>query len=144
MSKPPTFTSAAEVEAAFYDAIIKADLEAMMAVWSEEEEVICIHPGGPRLVGLTAVRELWRQIFENGPRISVRTSHQVIIANTMLVMHNVLEHFSNLNETTHAPPVVATNIYTRTPHGWRMVVHHASPTPDISQLELRGVPHILH
>lgn len=144
MSKSLIFTSAAEVEAAFYDAIAKADLEAMMTVWSEDEEVICIHPGGPRLVGLTAVRELWRQIFDNGPRIAVRTSHEVVIANTMLVMHNVLEHFSSLNETTHSPPIVATNVYTRTPHGWRMVMHHASPTPEISQLELRGVPQILH
>ena len=51
MSKA-VFTSPQEVEDAFYDAFARADLEAMMVVWSEDEEVICIHPGAPRVVGL--------------------------------------------------------------------------------------------
>jgi hypothetical protein len=25
------------------------------------------------------------------------------------------------------PPIIATNVYLRTPAGWRMIVHHASP-----------------
>ena len=38
--------SAAEVEAAFYDALHRADLEALMALWADDEEIVCIHPGG--------------------------------------------------------------------------------------------------
>ena len=27
-----------------------------MAVWSDDEEVACVHPGGPRMVGNAAIR----------------------------------------------------------------------------------------
>jgi hypothetical protein len=42
----------------------------MMAVWSEDEEVVCVHPGSIRLIGLSAIRESWRQLFESGTRSS--------------------------------------------------------------------------
>ena len=48
--------SAAEVEAAFYDALNRADLEALMALWADDEEIVCIHPGGARLIGHAAIR----------------------------------------------------------------------------------------
>ena len=60
MSKP-IFATAEEAEQAFYDALANCDLEAMMAVWSEDEEIICIHPGGPRFSGFAAVREVFRK-----------------------------------------------------------------------------------
>ena len=39
--------SAAEVEVAFYEAINRADVQALMALWADDEEIVCIHPGGP-------------------------------------------------------------------------------------------------
>ena len=33
-----------EAESAFYAALARADLDGMMAVWSEDEEVVCMHP----------------------------------------------------------------------------------------------------
>ena len=51
------FASPEDAETAFYDAIERADLEAMMAIWADDEEVACIHPAGQRLTGLAAVRE---------------------------------------------------------------------------------------
>ena len=65
----PIFTSPEEAETAFYAALSRADLDGMMAVWSEDEEVVCIHPGSIRLVGLAAIRESWRQLFAAGTRI---------------------------------------------------------------------------
>ena len=55
---PPLQTplSAEAVEEAFYDAMRRGDLAAMMALWADEDEVICAHPNGPRHVGLEAVR----------------------------------------------------------------------------------------
>ena len=32
-----------EIEAAYYDALGRADLEALMALWADDEEIICIH-----------------------------------------------------------------------------------------------------
>src|SRR5262245_28748700 len=58
--------SAAEVETAFYDALNRADLEALMALWADDEEIVCVHPGGPRLIGHRAIRESWSAILERG------------------------------------------------------------------------------
>ena len=48
------FTTAEEAEAAFYDAIGRADLDALMSVWSDDEDIVCIHPTGQRLSGAAA------------------------------------------------------------------------------------------
>ncbi|MCM2340987.1 nuclear transport factor 2 family protein, partial [Rhodoferax sp.] len=48
--------SSDEVETAFYEALQNADLERLMACWADEDEVVCVHPGGPRMVGLGAIR----------------------------------------------------------------------------------------
>ena len=45
-----------EIEAQFYEALQTADLERLMALWINDELVRCIHPGGPLLVGATAIR----------------------------------------------------------------------------------------
>ena len=41
----------------------------MMAVWSDDEAVFCVHPGGGRLSGVAAVRGAWRSIFSEGPNL---------------------------------------------------------------------------
>jgi hypothetical protein len=40
MPKKPIFTSPQEVETAFYEALERGDLEAMMTVWAEDEDII--------------------------------------------------------------------------------------------------------
>ena len=48
-----------DTEAAFYDAISRADIDGLMAIWAEDDEIICIHPGAPRLIGHAAIRASW-------------------------------------------------------------------------------------
>ena len=110
MSKP-IYTSPDEAEYAFYEAIARGDIEAMMSVWSEDEEVVCVQPGGSRFTGLAAIREAWRQLFASGMKISVRTSHPVKTQAMLLAIHCVLEHVSVEGEDTIAPPLIATNVY---------------------------------
>ena len=55
-----TSLSAEAVEEAFYDALRRGDFAAMMAVWADDEDVICVHPSGSRHVGIEAVREIGR------------------------------------------------------------------------------------
>ena len=62
------FPTAQDAEAAFYEALERADLALMMAVWSEDEDIVCVHPGGPRLAGQDQVRASWRQILAGGTR----------------------------------------------------------------------------
>lgn len=139
------FASAEEAENAFYDALARADLDAMMAVWSEDEEPLCIHPGGPRLQGLPAIREAWQQLFSGGPRLRIQLSELLVQASPMFTVHNVVEAVSIEGDERHeAAPILATNIYMRGPHGWRMVLHHASPMPIEEQPAHDEAGHTLH
>ena len=123
------FPTAQDAENAFYEALERCDLEAMMAVWSEDEETVCVHPAGQRLAGQEQVREAWRQMFAGGPNMRVRITQQIVVAGVMLAVHSVHENITVAGEARPRPPMVATNVYLRTAAGWRMIVHHASPAP---------------
>jgi len=141
------FPTAQDAENAFYEALEHADLEAMMSVWAEDEEIVCVHPTGPRLTGQDQVRESWRQIFAGGAGARVQVSLQALTSGVMFAVHSVLESFAVEGEAQPAP-VVATNVYLRTPAGWRMLVHHASPAPQRARSQaqpaVRETPKILH
>jgi ketosteroid isomerase-like protein len=139
--KKPIFATAVDAETAFYEAIERADLEAMMAVWAEDEEIICVMPSGPRLAGYMNVREAWRRLFESGPRLHLRISQQSVTQNPFSAVHNNLEELTVVGEERATAAIVATNIYIRGPLGWRLLVHHASPAPPDS---IGDVPKVLH
>ena len=71
------FTSAEEAEEAFYDAIGRADLDALMNVWADDEEIVCIHPTGQCLTGPLAIRESWQGILANNPHLTVRIRRNI-------------------------------------------------------------------
>ena len=123
------FPTAQDAESAFYEALERNDLEGMMAVWSEDEEIVCVHPAGQRLAGQEQVREAWRQIFAGGQQLRVQVTQQVAATGMMVAVHSVQESITVAGEPRPRPPVVATNVYLRSAAGWRMVVHHASPAP---------------
>jgi len=141
------FPTAQDAEIAFYEALEHADLEAMMSVWAEDEEIVCVHPTGPRLTGQDQVRESWRQIFAGGAGARVQVSQEAVTSGVMFAVHSVLENFAVEGQPQPAP-VVATNVYLRTPAGWRMLAHHASPAPRQARAQARPaaqeVPKILH
>jgi ketosteroid isomerase-like protein len=101
----------------------------MMAVWSEDEDIICVHPTGPRLSGQDQVRESWAKIFAGGAGPRVRITQQVAVSGMMIAVHSVHENFTIEGEARAQVPVLATNVYLRTAAGWRMIVHHASHAP---------------
>jgi len=139
------FPTAQDAENAFYEALERADLEAMMAVWSEDEEIVCVHPAGQRLAGQAQVREAWRQIFAGGASMRVRIAQQVVASGMMVAVHSVHENITVPGEARPRPPMVATNVYLRTPAGWRMAVHHASPAPgELAADPAPAPPKILH
>ncbi len=127
--KKTIYASAQDAEAAFYEAFGKSDLEAMMAVWADEDEIYCVHPGGPRISGVANVRESWRRLFANEQTLSfqIRARHE--IHGMMTAVHNVYEQITVVGQGSVRNPMLATNIYLRTDLGWRMVAHHASPAP---------------
>jgi ketosteroid isomerase-like protein len=119
--------SADEIEAQFYEALQQGDIVQLMACWADEDEVICVHPGGPRLIGTAAIRAAFEAMFANG-RIAARPEQVSKVESLTSAMHNVVERVAVLTaEGAKEAVVIATNVYQRTPQGWRMVAHHASP-----------------
>ena len=47
-----------EIEQQFYEALQRGDIDRLMAVWSDDEDITCVHPGGPRVVGAGGGRGL--------------------------------------------------------------------------------------
>lgn len=118
--------SATEVEVAFYDALHRADLDALMALWADDEEIVCIHPGGARLIGHAAIRASWQAILAQGGLhivpVQLHETH-----NLMSSVHAVIEGVTEAaGGTAH---LLATNVYIKTPRGWRITLHHVSVAP---------------
>ena len=134
------FPTAQDTENAFYEALERGDLGGMMAVWAEDEEIICVHPTGPRLCGQDQVRESWAKIFAGGVGPRVHITQQVAVTGMMLAVHSVHENFTLEGDARSQVPVVATNVYLRTAAGWRMIVHHASPAPAQTAATPREAP----
>lgn len=127
--------SADEVEAAFYDALSRADLDALMALWAEDEEIVCVHPGAPRLVGHAAIRASWEAIFERGS-VHIRPLQLHAMHNLMTSVHSVLEEVARDREGGQDVHILATNVYLKTPQGWRIATHHASIAAGKAPLDL--------
>lgn len=116
-----------DVEAQFYEALQRGDIERLMSVWSDDDDVVCVHPGGPRVVGHAAIRSTFEAIFANGP-IPARPDKAKRVEGAGCAVHNVLERVDiATNEGPQTAWVIATNVYLKTAQGWRMVAHHASP-----------------
>ena len=141
MPSQKIFASPQDVEAAFYEALERSDIDAMMSVWAEDEEVVCVHPGGPRLVGYATIRDAWQNVFANGRKLRVRLSQQTAVTTPFAMVSTLLEHIATLDDENLSAPVAATNIYVRGVLGWRMVAHHASPVPPNS---IGETPRTLH
>lgn len=128
--KPPAMAmldTPDEVETAFYDALQQGRIDALMALWADDEEIVCIHPGGTRLIGAVAIRHAFEAMFANGG-ISLKPQRQQRLQHSDFAVHHLLEAVDVL--TSQGPQtawVLATNVYVKTARGWRLAAHHASP-----------------
>lgn len=134
-----------DVEAQFYDALQKADLDLLMACWADEDDIVCIHPGGPRLVGAGAIRMAFETMFAHGGGIHAKPEHIRRVDALASAVHHVLEKVEILSDTQAVEAwVLATNVYHKTAQGWRLVVHHASPGSSHAAQEVHESSPMLH
>jgi ketosteroid isomerase-like protein len=120
-------TAVTAANAAFYRAFEALDLAAMDEVWAHDDDVKCVHPGWPLLTGWGAVRESWQAIFASTAEM------RFTIADTRVVVHGDLAWvtcteniLSDVGGRVGVTAILATNLFARSPEGWRMVHHHAS------------------
>lgn len=120
-------TSPDQIEAQFYEALQRGNLELLMAVWADDDEVVCVHPGGPRLVGPAAIRAGFEAIFANSA-VPVQPEQVHRLQWLGGAVHHLVERIEvHTVEGPHTAWVLATNVYVKTVQGWRLVAHHASP-----------------
>lgn len=113
--------------AAFYDAFERQDLAAMGHLWADDNAVVCVHPGWPRLAGRAAVMESWAGIFAGPQRLQfILTDEDVSVHGDTAVV--VLDE--NLLDGPASGVVAATNIFRLVDGAWRLVLHHGSPVPN--------------
>jgi ketosteroid isomerase-like protein len=143
--RPPASNgNADDIESVFYEALQSGDIDKLMACWSDDDDIVCVHPGGGRLVGAAAIRSTFDTMFSNGT-IQAFPEKVRKIDTMSASVHNVLERIEVLTEDgpRHAY-VIATNVYHETAQGWRMVAHHASPGTPSEMHEVSETPLVLH
>ena len=131
-------------EAAFYAAFEARSLDAMMAVWADDEHIACLHPLAAPLNGHAAVAAGWKSLFEAAGRfrMQVELAHEIRTADQ--VIRIVREYLTIGQETEPRPPILATNVFRHDGDGWRMVLHHASPLQVGGTPPARTPPTVLH
>jgi len=146
-SKPQTahlMASPDDVEAQFYEALREGDIDKLMALWADDDEVSCVHPGGARVVGVRAIRAAFETAFAAG-RIGAHPEHVRRVHTVDAAVHNLVERIEIVAaEGRRTGFVNATNVYVRTTQGWRMVAHHASPGSAEEPPETAGSSSVLH
>lgn len=139
---PPS--SPEDIEQAFYDALHQGDIERLMSCWVDEEDIVCVHPGGPRLVGHVAIRAAFDAVFANGGVKMQVEKVRRLDAGAMSV-HSVIERVEVMgNDGPQTAWVVATNVYVKSVHGWRLMAHHASPGTRDEPVDVVSEPKVLH
>ena len=140
----PSIGSADDVEVEFYEALRRGDIDRLMALWSDDDEISCVHPGGPRLIGAVAIRASFDAMFAVGAidarpeRVRRHDTHSTAV-------HSVLERVRVMGpEGERFAWVVATNVYLKAAQGWRMVAHHASPGTASEVQDTAETASILH
>jgi ketosteroid isomerase-like protein len=130
------------VNAALYAALEAGDLDGLTDVWvsgADADDVrgaVCVHPGWPVLRGRASVLRSYALIMAHTEYIQffLTDVHVSVTGDTALVTctENILSGGPSPDDSDELGPlvgqlVVATNVFRRTPEGWKLWSHHASP-----------------
>ena len=115
-----------EINSAFYDAFSNGKSTEMSEIWSEKENISCIHPGWGSVVGRVAVIRSWQSILASPPKIRC-TSPQAFI--------NDHSGYVICFEEMGGNRLIATNIFHYEKSGWKLVHHQAGVTRPIERSE---------
>lgn len=128
------FHTAMDAESEFYTAFEQADLERMMSIWAQNDRVVCIHPGAPRMEGLQEVRESWVELFRDPPMLKFALLDVRVTRSKDLAIHQIREEVEI--DGQYISVMVSTNVYERDADKcWHMTSRHSSPEPDDYELD---------
>jgi ketosteroid isomerase-like protein len=120
------------VNTTFYEAFESADLDTMQDLWLDDPETLCVHPGALPVRGTPAINRSWALIMANTPYIQffltdVEVSVREDVASVTCTENVLTGDASTGPDAFGGGRAVATNVFVRTPAGWRLWIHHASP-----------------
>ena len=84
----------------------------------------------PRLTGHREIRDGWLQIMTHSPPMRFSIHELNTVHNDDLAIRFVNEDIYVGDADEPKFTILATNVYRRTADGWRIILHHASPTPE--------------
>ncbi|MGL4230173.1 MAG: YybH family protein [Casimicrobium sp.] len=142
MSSQVSFPTPDDCARAFYQAIARAEVEAVMATCAEDEDICCAHPGAAPLYGFAAVRAAWDAIFRNNSAMRIELSDEHWNHTIGMAVQHAIEWIYAGDEPKPRGSVFVTNVFLRSPLGWRMLSHVASPVQ--SALPTGGQQVVLH
>ncbi|WP_175408316.1 nuclear transport factor 2 family protein [Streptomyces sp. TRM64462] len=138
MSGARTDTEAVEeANTAFYEAMERGDFEAVADLWLDERygEISCVHPGWPVLSGrgevlrsyaLIMANTEYIQFFLTDVKVSLSADTALVTCTENILSGGPAEDGAELGPLV-GQLVVATNVFRRTPEGWKVWSHHGSP-----------------
>jgi len=136
--------SSDETESAFYEALQRGDIDLLMSCWADEDDIVCVHPGGLRVMGAAAIRASFEAIFANGV-LPVQPARVRRLETPGCAVHSVLERIdANTAEGNQTAWVLTTNVYLKTALGWRLAAHHATAGLPHDEPEPHDNPTTLH
>ena len=114
-SQITSFATPEELENAFYDAVAAHDADTLMRYWSDEEELLCIHPTGVRLTGQAAIYESWRAIFAN---TAMRIEYDTVASwqGSVMAVHHLTETLYIADDPNPHGPLYVTHHYLHNTH----------------------------
>ncbi len=129
------YPSPQDAEDAYYDAIDERDLEAMMSVWEESGEILCLLPMLPAQQGHDAIRQCWQPFLQGEMQLDIEIKHLSWIETGEIAIHLVEEHVKVPGQT-EPQSVYASNVFRKGNTGWRLLMHQNSPTPPPPGLQM--------
>ena len=132
MTTPADVDAVTAANQELYAAFEVADLDRMEAIWDDADDVRCVHPGWPALVGRARVMRSWSVLMANTSYIqffltAVTTSIDGDVA-IVTCEENILTDIEDPEGGLGgSQKVLSTNVFRRRPQGWRLWLHHASP-----------------
>ncbi len=118
----------------FYEAVESADLDTMQELWLDAEDSVCVHPGALPVRGAGPISRSWALVMATIPYIQFFLTDVEVSVQGDTASVTCTENVLTGDETTGLDAfgggkAVATNVFLRTPEGWRLWVHHSSPVP---------------
>ncbi|WP_405898474.1 nuclear transport factor 2 family protein [Streptomyces sp. NBC_00727] len=126
-----------QANTAYYEAVERGDLEALTAAWLPGEDLTasCVHPGWPVLSGrgevlrsyaLIMANTEYIQFFLTDVGVSMTGDTALVTCTENILSGGPAEEGASLGPLV-GQLVVATNVFRRTPEGWKLWSHHGSP-----------------